>query len=62
INRSKHIQYFPVEQAGSGCYPVVILKVKSNHGNSDLTCIYRVQVHGKENEVEGYDLNNIIPT
>ena len=27
-------------------YKIVELKVYSNHGNTDYTCIYRIRVHG----------------
>ncbi|KAG0481585.1 hypothetical protein HPP92_012443, partial [Vanilla planifolia] len=41
-------QTFPVTMADSGIINMVRLDFSSNHGNSDLTCIYRFRVHGHE--------------
>ncbi|KAG2102168.1 hypothetical protein BD769DRAFT_1367587 [Suillus cothurnatus] len=40
-----HIQNFPLQQQFSRV-PVIIIVVKSNWGNENFTCLYRVRVHG----------------
>ncbi|KAG2112198.1 hypothetical protein BD769DRAFT_1364635 [Suillus cothurnatus] len=40
-----HIQNFPLQQKFSRV-PIVIIVVKSNWGNENFTCLYRVRVHG----------------
>ncbi|ODN00948.1 SUN domain-containing protein 1 [Orchesella cincta] len=40
------LQYFAVSNATTKAYPIVELKVLSNHGNMKHTCIYRFRVHG----------------
>ncbi|CAL8071730.1 unnamed protein product [Orchesella dallaii] len=40
------LQYFAVSNMTSKAYPIVELKVLSNHGNMQHTCIYRFRVHG----------------
>ena len=42
-------QTFPVaaDAAAAGdTYPLVQLRLKSNHGNPNFTCLYRFRVHG----------------
>ncbi|OAV95964.1 hypothetical protein PTTG_03232 [Puccinia triticina 1-1 BBBD Race 1] len=63
ISSSENTQYFPVPQTKSKVYSEVLLKITSNHGNLDFTCIYRVQVHGKlESEAQGHDQERLTPT
>jgi len=48
--RANHVQTFPVTaQARELSVPVrvVVLKVLSNHGNDDYTCLYRLRVGGR---------------
>ncbi|XP_066291555.1 SUN domain-containing protein 2-like isoform X3 [Branchiostoma lanceolatum] len=40
------LQYFPVQVTDVKSYPIVELRILSNHGNPDYTCIYRFRVHG----------------
>ncbi|KAG2048610.1 hypothetical protein BDR06DRAFT_864716, partial [Suillus hirtellus] len=40
-----HIQNFPLQQQFSHI-PVIIIVVKSNWGNENFTCLYRIRVHG----------------
>ncbi|XP_035696229.1 SUN domain-containing protein 2-like isoform X4 [Branchiostoma floridae] len=40
------LQYFPVQATDVKPYPIVELRILSNHGNPDYTCIYRFRVHG----------------
>ncbi|CAH1274367.1 SUN1 [Branchiostoma lanceolatum] len=40
------LQYFPVQVTDVKPYPIVELRILSNHGNPDYTCIYRFRVHG----------------
>jgi len=41
------LQTFSIPPCGTKVVPYVELKVLSNHGNKDFTCLYRVRVHGK---------------
>lgn len=43
------LQFFPVDDAAvlMRSFQVVELKVNSNHGNPNYTCLYRFRVHGK---------------
>lgn len=42
------LQYFRVKNAEVvGPYQIVELRIESNHGNTDYTCLYRFRVHGK---------------
>ncbi|NWJ11442.1 SUN3 protein, partial [Crypturellus undulatus] len=41
------IQTFPLKHELSRAFQYIKLKVQSNWGNMEYTCIYRVQVHGK---------------
>ncbi|KNZ44128.1 hypothetical protein VP01_9499g1, partial [Puccinia sorghi] len=37
-------------------YSRVLVKIKSNHGHSDLTCIYCIQIQGEnQNKVDGIE-------
>lgn len=40
------LQTFPVETKTSEKFSVVELRINSNHGNPELTCLYRFRVHG----------------
>ncbi|XP_021965511.1 uncharacterized protein LOC110860720 isoform X3 [Folsomia candida] len=40
------LQYFDVLNMTSTPYPIVELKIMSNHGNMHHTCLYRFRVHG----------------
>ncbi|PLW07840.1 hypothetical protein PCANC_25799 [Puccinia coronata f. sp. avenae] len=63
IDSTRNIQEFSVPQDKSKLLSQVLLKIKSNHGNPNVTCVYRVQIHGRaENNVGGNDLNNFTPT
>lgn len=50
IHAPKHVQTFPIreEVAGLGVdFGVVVLRVKSNWGRDEFTCLYRFRVHGQ---------------
>ncbi|KAH8099952.1 hypothetical protein BXZ70DRAFT_195632 [Cristinia sonorae] len=55
IHGPKHIQTFPVDQEIKDLgvdFGVVALLVKNNWGREDLTCLYRLRVHGQRlNEI-----------
>ncbi|KAL1494554.1 hypothetical protein ABEB36_010134 [Hypothenemus hampei] len=40
------VQTFPVQHVLQGSYDYVELKILSNHGNNEFTCVYRFRVHG----------------
>ncbi|XP_022095534.1 myosin-11-like isoform X2 [Acanthaster planci] len=40
------LQFFPIEKSDVEPIPVVELKIHSNHGNLEYTCLYRFRVHG----------------
>lgn len=46
-DNGKPIQYFEVQNKTATKYPIVELKVLSNHGSVKSTCIYRFRVHGQ---------------
>ncbi|KAH9440332.1 hypothetical protein Pst134EB_030951 [Puccinia striiformis f. sp. tritici] len=63
IDDSHNIQEFPVPDMNLHLYPRVLLKIKSNHGNPNLTCLYRVQVHGEyDDTLQGNGLDYATPT
>ncbi|EFP93741.2 uncharacterized protein PGTG_19725 [Puccinia graminis f. sp. tritici CRL 75-36-700-3] len=63
IHGLENVQEFLVPKTRLQLHSKVVLKIKSNHGNPDLTCIYRVQVHGKvKDNHENYDLDHVTPT
>lgn len=44
------LQYFPVkntELQNVRSHNIVELRIESNHGNMNYTCLYRFRVHGK---------------
>ncbi|MCL4136392.1 UNVERIFIED_CONTAM: hypothetical protein GTU68_004184 [Idotea baltica] len=40
------LQYFPVQNMTDEYFEYVELKIHSNHGNLQYTCLYRFRVHG----------------
>ena len=46
IDAPQNTQLFPV-QINDKAFNAVVLKVLSNHGNEDYTCVYKVGVHGE---------------
>lgn len=46
INTNKPVQTFTVNSNPTDSYRSVLIKIKSNWGNSDHTDIYRIRVHG----------------
>ncbi|XP_023210317.1 SUN domain-containing protein 2-like isoform X3 [Centruroides sculpturatus] len=42
------LQYFYVKDPEPEVYPIVELRILSNHGHMDYTCLYRFRVHGKQ--------------
>lgn len=43
------LQYFSVDSDATGAdeyFPLIELKINSNHGNMHYTCLYRFRVHG----------------
>ncbi|CAM9363962.1 unnamed protein product [Hapterophycus canaliculatus] len=42
------IQTFPISSPLGVKFTVIQLKINSNWGNPDFTCLYRVRVHGRE--------------
>jgi SUN domain-containing protein 1/2 len=50
IHGSSHIQTFPVDEDVRNLgvdFGIVVLKVKSNWGREEFTCLYRMRVHGQ---------------
>lgn len=45
-NTGESLQYFPVANSPNEYFKFVELKIFSNHGNMNYTCIYRFRVHG----------------
>nr|XP_037286857.1 uncharacterized protein LOC119179842 [Rhipicephalus microplus] len=41
------LQYFIVQDAKQAVYEYVEMKILSNHGNLEYTCLYRLRVHGQ---------------
>ncbi|KAK8783805.1 hypothetical protein V5799_009830 [Amblyomma americanum] len=41
------LQYFIVQTPEPAIYDYVEMKILSNHGNLDYTCLYRLRVHGE---------------
>lgn len=39
------LQYFSAERTDN-VYPIVELRIESNHGHDEYTCLYRIRVHG----------------
>ncbi|XP_028047607.2 tetratricopeptide repeat protein 39C [Monomorium pharaonis] len=45
-NTDSPLQYFEVQNRAKETYEIIELKVHSNSGNPEYTCIYRIRVHG----------------
>ncbi|XP_025073451.1 SUN domain-containing protein 3, partial [Pogonomyrmex barbatus] len=45
-NTGSPLQYFEVQNQAKEVYEIIELKVHSNSGNPEYTCIYRIRVHG----------------
>ncbi|XP_043790093.1 tetratricopeptide repeat protein 39C-like [Apis laboriosa] len=45
-NTGPPVQYFEVEHTSKNAYEIIELKVHSNNGNNEYTCIYRIRIHG----------------
>ncbi|XP_076397034.1 klaroid protein isoform X1 [Megachile rotundata] len=45
-NAGPPVQYFEVQNRSDKPYEIIELKVHSNSGNKEYTCIYRIRVHG----------------
>ena len=45
-DNDESLQYFPVANYTQQSFQYVELKVYSNHGNMQYTCLYRFRVHG----------------
>lgn len=51
IHAPKHIQTFPVSQEIKDLgvdFGIVVLRIKSNWGRDEYTCLYRMRVHGQK--------------
>ncbi|XP_026825512.1 SUN domain-containing protein 1-like [Ooceraea biroi] len=48
-NTGPPLQYFEVQERANKAYDIIELKVHSNSGNPEYTCIYRIRVHGTLN-------------
>ncbi|XP_053977469.1 tetratricopeptide repeat protein 39C-like [Hylaeus volcanicus] len=46
-NTGLPLQYFDVQKKPKNPYKIVELKVHSNSGNNEYTCIYRIRIHGR---------------
>jgi SUN domain-containing protein 1/2 len=50
IHSPRHIQSFPVDEAIRDLgvdFGIVVLRIKSNWGRDEYTCLYRLRVHGQ---------------
>ncbi|XP_043686843.1 tetratricopeptide repeat protein 39C-like [Vespula pensylvanica] len=45
-NTGPSIQYFEVQHNGKKAYEIVEVKIHSNSGHRDYTCVYRIRIHG----------------
>ncbi|XP_046407094.1 uncharacterized protein LOC124171797 isoform X2 [Ischnura elegans] len=48
------LQYFPVQEPNLPPYQFVELRIESNQGNLEYTCVYRFRVHGNVYKEENY--------
>ncbi|KAK7004612.1 SUN domain-containing protein 1, partial [Biomphalaria glabrata] len=46
LDNGKPIQFFPVQNQSPRIFQHIELRILSNHGNKEYTCIYRFRVHG----------------
>ncbi|XP_066965627.1 LOW QUALITY PROTEIN: uncharacterized protein [Macrobrachium rosenbergii] len=46
VENGEPLQYFPVKTENTEYFPLIELKINSNHGNLQYTCLYRFRVHG----------------
>ncbi|KYN07936.1 SUN domain-containing protein 2 [Cyphomyrmex costatus] len=49
-NTGSPLQYFEVQNRAKKTYDIIEMKVHSNSGNPEYTCIYRIRVHGTLSE------------
>ncbi|KYQ53201.1 SUN domain-containing protein 2 [Trachymyrmex zeteki] len=49
-NTGSPLQYFEVQNRAKKVYDIIEVKVHSNSGNPEYTCIYRIRVHGTLSE------------
>jgi SUN domain-containing protein 1/2 len=40
------LQYFTIQEASANSFHLIELKIHTNHGNPEYTCLYRFRVHG----------------
>ncbi|KAL1116105.1 hypothetical protein AAG570_005600, partial [Ranatra chinensis] len=45
LDNGESLQQFKAKKGGGG-FDMIELKIESNHGNLDYTCLYRFRVHG----------------
>lgn len=45
-DNGESLQYFIVADPDPGYFPIMELRIHSNHGNMEYTCLYRFRVHG----------------
>ncbi|CAK9826895.1 Klaroid protein [Anthophora retusa] len=45
-NTGSSVQYFEVQKKSKKPYEIIELKIHSNSGNHDYTCVYRIRIHG----------------
>ncbi|KAL6421808.1 hypothetical protein ACFW04_010971 [Cataglyphis niger] len=50
-NTDSPLQYFEIQNRSKEAYEIIELKVHSNSGNLEYTCIYRIRVHGTLNRI-----------
>ncbi|KAI9626433.1 hypothetical protein H4Q26_017848 [Puccinia striiformis f. sp. tritici PST-130] len=63
IDSSNNLQEFSVPKTKLQLHSQVLLKIKSNHGNPDFTCIYRIQVHGELGDMpDSHRSGHVVPT
>lgn len=48
LDNGETLQQFPVQESNPAAFELIELKVVSNHGHPDYTCLYRFRVHGKK--------------
>ncbi|KAG5311871.1 SUN1 protein, partial [Pseudoatta argentina] len=60
-NTGSPLQYFEVQNRVKKAYDIIEVKVHSNSGNPEYTCIYRIRVHGTLSETYQVRENHIFP-